>query len=247
MGSLLTGLLARAGYRVVVLDLRDGPVSWDELSRCPVVFLAVPIPALAGVVERIGPLTSPDGVVIDLCSLKEDPVRAMLVHCRGEVIGGHPLFGPDVGSLENQTFFVCPARSRRWLGWLKGFLRDQGARVIEIGPREHDDLMAVVQVLRHLLLTSFGLSLARLGFDPRTDPGVAGPWFTTLLDMLGRQLRQPPGLYADLAVHNPATGRICREFGRAAADSLQAFGSGDRRAISQVLEQVSAYLDGGGS
>jgi len=242
MGSFLVRLLTEAGYQVCVADADAPSTSWIELARCQVIFIAVPIPSVDKVARRIGPLTRPDGVVIDICSLKDEPVSSMLDHCRGEVIGSHPLFGPDIVSLKNQLVFVYPARTEKWLSWFSTFLTDRGARVVEIEPLEHDRLMARVQVLRHVLLLSFGLCLRRLDFDIGRHLPLSGSWFSRLVEMVSRQLAQSPELYADLAVHNPATGRVLEGLSEAVSETCRAFALRDRGAIIDLIDEVKAYL-----
>jgi prephenate dehydrogenase len=249
MGGLWTEVLTRSGYRVEVMDPRSGPMVRERLADCEVIFVAVPIPLMDRVMAELGPYTPPQGVVIDLCSVKEGPVRSMLAHCQGEVIGAHPLFGPAVGSLQGQTFFICPARGQRWLGWLRRFVQGQGLKPVEMEPRAHDHLMAVVQVLRHMLIFTFGLSLRDLGFDPASQARLLGPWFSQLLAQAENQATQGAELFTDLAFFNPAAEEVCRVYRTAAQTLGQAYGSRDRSALLGTLESVSDYLrglDGGG-
>ncbi|MBM3302833.1 MAG: prephenate dehydrogenase/arogenate dehydrogenase family protein, partial [Deltaproteobacteria bacterium] len=155
MGRLLHRLLEKDGYRVHVADTKSGPISWEQVGQCDVVLLAVPIPHMEDVIVKLGPHTRHDGAVIDIASVKERPVNAMLRHCNGEVIGSHPLFGPAVNVVEGQVLFVCSGGSTRWIHWYRSFWQDQGANVVEIDPANHDRLMASVQVLRHLMLWCF--------------------------------------------------------------------------------------------
>ncbi|MBW1712985.1 MAG: prephenate dehydrogenase/arogenate dehydrogenase family protein [Deltaproteobacteria bacterium] len=242
MGSLMSRLFTEAGYRVLIADIKAGPVSWEPLLRCEVILLAVPIPAMEEVLREIGPRTRPEGVVIDIGSLKEGPIKSMLEHCRGEVIGSHPLFGPSVSSLEEQIFFVCPARAERWQGWFCSFLQDRGARVVEIEPQKHDWLMARVQILRHLLLLTFGLSLRRLEFEVAAQLPLSGPWFSQLVGMLSKQLEQAPDLSADLASHNLAAKKVYDSFFKAAQEVADKFSSQDRQGIIDLIKRVSFHL-----
>ncbi len=242
MGALMARLFTEAGYEVLIADLKDGPVPPDWAAQCRVLLLAVPIPVLPGLLERLGPYTRRDGVVIDIASVKQEPVEAMLKHCRGEVIGGHPLFGPGVKSLDGQLFFVCPARSKRWLGWWLDLLERFGIRAVEIEPRRHDWLMAHVQVLRHLLLFSFGLSLARLNFDAFGLATLSGPWFNQLVQLLTRQLGQGPDLFADLAGHNSAAAEVAAGFLAAAQEVASAYTENDRQAIIELIGEIADHL-----
>ena len=82
--------------------------------------MAVPISATADIIKRVGPLLTKDQLLMDLTSLKREPVKLMLANSNAQVIGCHPLFGPQLKDVSGQNVVLCPARGKKWLGWLKG-------------------------------------------------------------------------------------------------------------------------------
>jgi len=247
MGRAMARFFTEAGYPVEVADTVDGPISWESIAANDVILLAVPIPAVEGVIRELGPFTRENGLVMDIASIKDAPVKAMLQHCRGEVVGTHPLFGPSTASLDKQVVFVCPARSNQWIDWLKVFLADQGARVVEIEPDEHDRLMGTVQVLRHMLLLCLGRSLMSLDFDLAADLPSSGPWFGQLVEMLRHQMDQSPELYADIALHNPATPEVADHFLQAVQEITASYLSKDRTNMIRIMNEVSSYMSAASS
>ncbi len=242
MGRLLSRFFVEAGYEVLAVDRADAECHWRAVAESEVVILAVPVGAIDLVLEELGPLTREDGVVIDIASVKEAPLHSMLRHCRGEVIGSHPLFGPNTVSLKDQVFFVCPGRGDRYLRWFNGFLQDSGAKVVEIEPRAHDQLMAVIQCLRHTLIFCFGKTLMDLRFDLASNLGHSGPWFSELVRLLVNQLEQDPSLYVDLALHNPASSEVFDVFAGAAANLTDMFKNGDRAGLVRTIQAVSDHV-----
>lgn len=242
MGRWLQRMLEDDGVRVVVADEADGP--WDPagVGAAPLVVLAVPVGAVPGVMERLGPHTRPDGAVVDLCSLKAQPLEAMLAHARGEVVGAHPLCGPSAEGLRGQTVFVCRGRGSHWAEAVEGWCRRRGAVVAVVDPAAHDRLMAQVQSLRHLWLAALGLALEELGYDLTRDVEVSGAWFRTLLGLLSHQCGQPPDLYADLAIHNPQADEAVQALGRALGSLGQPLAAGDRDGLFTVLQKVSRWV-----
>jgi prephenate dehydrogenase len=215
------------------------------VAESDVVVLATPISTIEDVARKLGPFTREDGVVIDICSLKAGPVQSMLAYCRGEVVGSHPLFGPRITSLQDQLVFVCPARSNRWIGWFRSFLRDRGAKLVDIDPAGHDRLMGTVQVLRHMLIFCFGRSLVELGFDPGADLPLSGPWFSQLMGMLKNQLGENPELYPELSFPNPATREVAAAFLKSASEFAQAYSNGDRASLVGLIKETADYLENG--
>jgi len=49
---------------------------------------------------------------MDLTSLKTEPVKAMLKSSISEVIGLHPLFGPNIRFMSGKNVAVCPVRQK---------------------------------------------------------------------------------------------------------------------------------------
>ncbi|MEW6266402.1 MAG: prephenate dehydrogenase/arogenate dehydrogenase family protein [Thermodesulfobacteriota bacterium] len=242
MGRFMGRLLSEAGHEVETADIKSGPMDWTRVGKSEVVLLAVPVSSLEAVAAALGPESRPEGVVIDICSLKTAPVSAMLKHCRGEVIGSHPLFGPNTEPLDGQVVFLCPARTGPWLSWYKDFLAGLKLRIVEIEPVEHDRLMARIQVLRHLLLFAFGLSLSRLDFDPARHLDYSGPWFNGLMDMLSHQIKQPPDLYVDLVRYNPEGEPVISEFVRCVGEVARTMRTGDSRSVHQLMTGLKSYL-----
>lgn len=203
MGRWLLPHLTAAGLKVQVADNVGGP--WDPALAASrdLVILAVPVPQVAQVASQVGPHTTQGSLVMDLASVKQEPLAAMLQHCQGQVVGCHPLFGPARRDARGQVVFLCQGRGQAGMDWAISFWRGLGARVEIMEPSRHDKLMAQVQSLRHLTLAAMGLALSRAGFDIQNDLDLAGPWTQELLGLLARQGNQPARLYADLAAGNP--------------------------------------------
>jgi prephenate dehydrogenase len=130
-----------------------------EIARCDVVVLAVPVSCMTGVIRSLRPHLKPGTVVIDVGSVKIEPVRAMLAELPDhvEIIGSHPLFGPQSAKdgVAGHRIAWCPVRgsararsARRIAAFLRRVLK---LNVIRTTPDAHDRHMAVVQGLTHLI------------------------------------------------------------------------------------------------
>ena len=120
-GRLAARYLSR-DFRVRIADSRKGErvdrgaqrVSLEEAASKPIVILAVPISQLRAVLAEIAPSLQPGTLVIDVCSVKEQPVRWMrsLLPRSVSILGTHPLFGPDSAArgLKGHTIALCPVR-----------------------------------------------------------------------------------------------------------------------------------------
>ncbi len=191
------------GYTVHVSG-RTTAMGLDEMARiCRVVIVSVPINATTAVIEEIGPKMPEESLLMDFTSLKEGPVRAMLACSRSEVMGCHPLFGPDVPSIEGQNIAMCPARIDRWSGWPEDLFRKKGANVFETMPEKHDEMMSIIQGLNHLDTITMALALKETGVDLAELKKFSTPIFDTKLAIIEKICTNNPRLYADIITGNP--------------------------------------------
>jgi prephenate dehydrogenase len=89
-----------------------------------------------------------------------------------EILGSHPLFGPDSGrhGIRGLKIVLCPVRCRR-VSKVKAWLEAQGLDVIVTTPARHDFEMAKTQALFHFLargVAETGIRVGRL-----STPGPA--------------------------------------------------------------------------
>ena len=203
IGKWFADFFTGEGYKVRLSGRTKG-ISIPKLAAsCRIVIVAVPIAATLDVIREAGPLLPEDALLMDLTSLKEEPVRAMLAASRAEVIGCHPLFGPDVPSMNGQNIVLCPARGGIWLGFLQEIFVKNGARITVTAPAEHDRMMALIQGLTHLDTILTGLALRDSGVEPSELEAFSTPVFRTKRAIIEKVFGPRPGLYAALLAENP--------------------------------------------
>lgn len=152
LGGLFSKLFTLSGYEVRRLGSKD----WDNaeaiLDGAGLVVVTVPIHLTDTVIRRLGEL--PDNcILVDLTSVKTEPLQAMMEVHKGPVVGLHPMFGPDVSSLAKQVIAFCDGREPEAYQWLLEQFRIWGARLHRISAIEHDQGMTLIQrsaTSRHL-------------------------------------------------------------------------------------------------
>ena len=242
MGSLMARLFGDLGHQVLVVDLGTELTAVDAASVADVVVVSVPIDATDSVIRAVGPRLREDAVLMDVTSIKEAPIAAMLASTKASVVGTHPMFGPNVHSLQGQRVVVCRARGDEWADWVSRMLQARGLSVQETSPAHHDRMMAVVQVLTHFQTQVLGLTLARLGTPLDETLRFTSPAYLMELYVTARHFDQSPDLYGPIEMRNPATAHVTTAFRAAAGEVAEILGSGDRERFRALFDEVRDFF-----
>ena len=98
MGRLFEKMLTLSGYQVRTLEKEDWANAPEMVADAGMVIVSVPIHVTEQVIAKLPPLPA-DCILVDLASVKAGPLQAILSVHSGPVVGLHPMFGPDSGSL----------------------------------------------------------------------------------------------------------------------------------------------------
>jgi prephenate dehydrogenase len=239
MGGLFGSVLARHGFEILASG-RSTPLSNRELAEeSDLVMVSVPIRSTVGVIGEIAPLLTGEQLLCDLTSLKGEPVKAML-SSKAQVLGTHPLFGPTVSSLRNQTIILTPARCGSALSLrLPEILRNEGANLVVMTPEAHDRLMAVIQGLTHFGNLCMADAIRRTGTDLAAALEATSPVYRIQMGLIGRLLSQDPTLYGDMLQMNPYVPEVLSGFEGAASDLRGRVESGDLSSFTEFFERVA--------
>ena len=242
MGRWFADLLKCEGYIVHVWG-RKSAMSIDELvASCNVIVIAVPISATAEMIKRVGPLMKVGSLLMDLTSLKKEPVELMLANTEADVIGCHPLFGPGVENATGENVILCKARGDEWLVWLKNILEKNKMVVTENTPEEHDKMMSIVQVLNHLNTITLGMVLAETGSSLAEINKYSTPIFQTKMEIVKKIFTESPELYADIIARNPDTKKITGIYKKSLDDISELLKSHDGNKLKFAIEKAAKKL-----
>jgi len=217
----------------------------SEVAESDIVVLSVPIDRTPEVAGRIGPAMRSGSLLMDLTSLKVEPVRAMVesTHPDVEVLGAHPMFGPTMPSIRGQTVIITPVEGRwgRWSSHIREILERDGARVEVLTPEEHDRMMAVVQALTHFSYIAVGSTLRALDFDVSRSRRFMSPVYEVMLDFVGRILDQNPELYASIQM-NPFAKEVRRVFIEECLRLSDAVDHGDLEGFMRTMREAAEHF-----
>ncbi len=179
-----------------------------EVGACEIVVVAVPVVAMPGVFDALAPHLLPGALVVDVGSVKVVPAQLMLERLPAHVdlVATHPLFGPQSAKngIEGLRFVVCPLRGDRHER-IAAFGRQLGLTVTVTTPEEHDQEMAYVQALTHLI----GRSLVNLGIP---DEQLKTPSYQHLLELCALIGGDTFELFTAIQTQNPYAAQVARAF-----------------------------------
>lgn len=186
----------------------------SEVLSCPIIIPSIPSQFIEGFFEKNKQLVNPDALVIDIASIKVQPINALLRQlpesCR--IIGIHAMFGPGAisrngGKIAGLKCVVSPVRiDKTDEEMIVGFMEETlGLKVIYRTPEEHDREMAYVQGLTHLI----GRVLDEMKIP---DSELSTLAYDNLMEMKRVQGQDSWDLFCSIIAENPYTKDIQEQF-----------------------------------
>ena len=206
-GQWLERRFQELGYPVIGSDVVPGWLSLKDLvHQADVVVFSVPIQQTIPTIQSACRFSRSNQLWLDITSLKADVMSAML-QSTADVIGLHPLCGPDLPNWNGQTVAVCYGRLQNpgWESFLFGILKSLKANYYVTDPVEHDRIMAYVQALPHALsMIMMGAleSMEEHGLSVSEIEHYATPPYRLAVAAMSRILAAHPELYADIQILN---------------------------------------------
>ena len=208
------------------------------------IIVCVSISSFEEVVKKIGPSIRDNQVVMDICSIKEFPVRVMHENIkRGLVLGTHPVFGPGSKGLKHKAYILTPTNPAelKFANEFKDWLEKEEAHVFVMTPEKHDELMSVVLGLPHFLgLVACETLLEQKDFAQTKQ--VAGTTYRMLFTLAEATALETPDLYANLQMNLPKMGKIEELFIAKAQEWLDLVKKKDPKAMVNRLAQLKTKM-----
>lgn len=257
MGIWFAKFFQEKGYSVVLADRKKEKLSKlkqelkvetadfvEAVRDADRVLICVSINALEEVVKTISPAIHKGQIVMDICSVKEAPVKIMHQYIKGGLIlGTHPVFGPGSNGLKHKAFILTPtnAEEQKFAEEFKKWLEQEEARVFIMTPKHHDELMSIVLGFPHFLgVIACDTLLEKTDF-PETKK-VAGTTYRMLFTLAEATALENPELFATLQLSLPEIDSLEKLFMEKAQEWLTLIRQKDPAAIAAKMEQLRAKL-----
>lgn len=186
----------------------------EAVRGSDLVVLATPVGNIIDLIERIGPLVSPEALITDVGSTKVEIMsRARDVFgtdVAKRFLPGHPMAGKEHGGIEHAdaslfteaVWLITPYPAQHLaemnIAEYIALVESTGARVLSFDPAEHDRICALVSHLPQMISTAFASTLVdELGDDPQ-----AGAIGGRALREMTRIAHSPYSMWRDIALTN---------------------------------------------
>jgi prephenate dehydrogenase len=257
MGVWFAKFFQSKGYDVVLADRKKEKLDKQKdlnieltadfkaaVKDADQILLCVSISAVEEVVKAISSTVHEGQVVMDICSIKEAPVKTMHQYITGAtVLGTHPVFGPGSNGVKHKAYVLTPTnpKERAIAEHYRKWLEQEEAHVFIMTPKKHDELMSVVLGLPHFL----GLVACETLLEQKNLPEtkkVAGTTYRMLFTLAEATALETPDLYANLQTNLPDLGKIEDQFMAKAQEWLKLIKNKDSKAIVERMEQLKKKL-----
>ncbi len=216
------------------------------------VVLCTPLGQMRALTERMLPALAPGAVVTDVGSVKGPVVEALeglVAQGGGHFIGGHPMAGAEqtgvraarVDLFSGAICVLTPTAQTHGpsLGRVRALWEAVGAKVIELAPGPHDELVSRSSHLPHVLAAQ----LARQVLSPEYPPAQAALCANGFRDTT-RIASGSPEMWRDIALANRENLALAlRSFMRGLEDFSRALESADPQAITGFFETAKRRRD----
>jgi prephenate dehydrogenase len=178
LGGSLAAALAADGRPVSGWDV--DPVARDAAAArgvritrefAGIVVLAVPLPTMGTALE--GLIVDPDATITDLGSVKEPVLRTLGTASGTRYVGGHPMCGTersghgavDPALFRGARWALCIEPDTDLARWLRvaEVALAVGAEVVPVTAAEHDEAVAAISHVPHLLAAALAAAAAEAG------------------------------------------------------------------------------------
>ncbi len=215
-----------------------------EVRHADLIVVSVPLDAFEPVVRQLAPHTRRDQVIVDVTSLKTEPVAVMHRHIKaGEILGTHPVFGPGARDMANHNFVLTPTNERETAlaHRVRDYLQAKGARVALMTPEEHDEVMTVVLGLAHFIaIVSADTLLGGDRFQQMKE--IGGTTYKLLHTLVESVVSEDPELYASLQMSFPGIEEVEGRFLANVETWAELVRNRDRAGFAERLSALKGVL-----
>ena len=250
MGVWISRYLEMVGYRVDIADTASGETAFCQVNNWQAVVqdydlivVAVPLRPSNDILLRLAEL-EPECLVFDIGSLKS-PMREGLDAMRAagcRVCSVHPMFGPDEIGLSGRHILFVDVGSQVAVEEARALFAHTAADCVELSLEEHDEVMAWVLGLSHLVNIAFAGALAESGEAVPMLKQISSSTFNAQLNVATQVVSENPHLYYEIQQGNDNTAEVSAHFCKVLEELMRAVTNNDEAVFTGYMAAANKRL-----
>lgn len=250
MGGWMARYLDMVGYRVDIADRSSGDTPFNRVddwkaavNDYDLVVVATPLRPSNNILLQLAEL-KPDCLVFDIGSLKS-PMRSGLDAMRENgcrVCSVHPMFGPDELGLSGRHILFVDMGDAGAIAEARALFAHTAADCVELSLEEHDEVMAWVLGLSHLVNIAFAGTLAQSGEAVPLLKQISSSTFNAQLKVATQVVSENPHLYYEIQQGNVNTTQVSEHFRRVLDELVTAVVEKDESVFIQHMAAAKQRL-----
>jgi len=253
MGEWMSRYLDMVGYRVDVADPAETQTAfgrvkdWEScIDDYELIVVAVTLRPSNAILRRLADLR-PRGLIFDIGSLKS-PMRSGLNALAAEgcrVCSVHPMFGPEEIGLSGRHILFVDMGNQEALSEARALFAHTAADCVDLSLKEHDEVMAWVLGLSHLINIAFASALAKSGEAVPLLRQISSSTFNAQLKVAAQVVSENPHLYYEIQQGNDMTGDVVKQFREALDELVCAVDQKDESSWTSAMDIANRRINPG--
>ncbi len=250
MGGWMSRYLDMVGYSVEVADLAGGETpftradDWQAtVNSYDLIVVAVPLRPSNDILLQLAEIR-PQCLVFDIGSLK-GPMREGLDAMRRNgcrVCSVHPMFGPDEIGLSGRHILFVDVGDPQAVSEARALFSHTAADCVELSLAEHDEVMAWVLGLSHLVNIAFAGTLAESGEAVPLLKQISSSTFSAQLEVATQVVSENPHLYYEIQQGNVNTTEVSSQFRKVLEELVRSVVENDEAVFSRYMGAAKQRL-----
>jgi chorismate mutase/prephenate dehydrogenase len=188
----------------------------------------------------------PDCLVFDIGSLKS-PMREGLDAMRDSgcrVCSVHPMFGPNEIGLSGRHILFVDVGNQEAIAEARALFAHTAAECVELSLEEHDEVMAWVLGLSHLVNIAFAGALAQSGEKMPLLKQISSSTFNAQLNVATQVVSENPHLYYEIQQGNVNTADVSEHFRRVLNELVTSVAESKEEVFTRHMNAAKQRLTG---
>lgn len=250
MGAWMSRYLDMVGYNVDVADHAPGDTPYHRVSDWEAVVddyalivVAAPLRPSNAILLRLAELR-PQCLVFDIGSLKS-PMREGLDAMRESgcrICSVHPMFGPDEIGLSGRHILFVNVGHQQATDEARALFAHTAADCVELSLEEHDEVMAWVLGLSHLVNIAFAGALAKSGEAVPLLRQISSSTFNAQLKVATQVVSENPHLYYEIQYGNAYTAEVSEHFKKVLDELISAVTENNEDIFTRYMDVAHRRL-----